>query len=131
MELTELSLVVIVFFSIGYLQSQNGHIRVDMFVNMFPIRVRNIINFILLLAAAAMLYIMFIAGIMQIQSQLVSGIKTNVLMIPLWPFVIVMTIGMILYAFSLTIQAIEALVKAVKGDKKNLIEETKEISLEA
>ena len=115
MELTELSLVVIVFFSIGYLQSQNGHVRVSMFVDMFPLRARKIIEFVVLLASAVVLFVMFYAGMLQVQSQLGTGIKTNVLLIPLWPFVIVMTIGLVLYALSLSVHAALALIEVIKG----------------
>ena len=117
MELTELSLVVIVFCSIGYLQSQNGHVRVDMFVNKFPVRARRFIEFVILLASAVTLFFMFYAGLMQVQSQIGTGIKTNVLLIPLWPFVIVMTIGVIFYTLSLVLHAVKALYLGIKGEK--------------
>jgi TRAP-type C4-dicarboxylate transport system permease small subunit len=115
MELTELSLVVIVFCAIGYLQSQNGHVRVDMFVNKFPVRARQFVSFVILLASAVTLYIMFYAGILQVQSQLSMMTKTTVLLIPIWPFVVIMTIGLIFYALSLTVHAFQSLVAGIKG----------------
>jgi TRAP-type C4-dicarboxylate transport system permease small subunit len=116
MELTELSLVVIVFCAIGYLQSQGGHVRVDMFVNKFSKRAQDFINFFILLVSAAVMFFMFYAGIMQIQSQFDTGVSTNVLHIPIWPFVIVMAVGLILYALSLLVHAIESLIAGIKGE---------------
>ncbi|MDR1572100.1 MAG: TRAP transporter small permease [Clostridiales Family XIII bacterium] len=116
MELTELSLVVIVFCAIGYLQSQGGHVRVNMFVDMLPLRARSFVSFVILLLSAVALFLMFYAGLRQIGAQFETGLATNVLKIPIWPFVIIMTIGIIFYALSLLVHAIEALIVAVRGD---------------
>jgi TRAP-type C4-dicarboxylate transport system permease small subunit len=114
-ELTELSLVVIVFCAVGYLQSQNGHVRVDMFVGMLPKRAQHFISFVILLLSAVTLVGMFYAALLQITAQLNSGLATSVLRIPIWPFVIISCIGILLYAVSLFGHALNELALGVRG----------------
>jgi len=115
-ELTELSLVVIVFCAVGYLQSQDGHVRVNMFVGMLPKRAQHFISFVILLLSAATLVGMFYAALLQITAQFNSGLATSVLRIPIWPFVIVSCIGILLYAVSLFGHALGELVLGVRGE---------------
>ena len=43
-DMTEMGMVVIVFFGIAYFQSEHGHVRVEMFVEKFPYTVRCIVE---------------------------------------------------------------------------------------
>jgi TRAP-type C4-dicarboxylate transport system permease small subunit len=114
LELTEISLVVIVFCAIAYLQSQNGHVNVDMFINFLPKRIRSVLSFVILLLSSAMLFVMFYAALIQIPEQMSAGLGTTVLHIPIWPFVAVMCIGILLYAVSLLIHAFMELIVGLK-----------------
>jgi TRAP-type C4-dicarboxylate transport system permease small subunit len=127
MELTELSLVVIVFFAVAYLQTQGGHVRVDMLINKFPKRVQSFLEFVILLLSAVALFLMFYAAVLQVQSQFISTQATNVLLIPIWPFVIVMAIGLVLYAISILLQAITFLIAGIKGEETQKITTTVEV----
>ena len=122
-ELTETGLILIVFCSIAYLQTHNGHIRVDLFINKLPERAKHFVNFIGMLFGTVIVSIMFYASLTQVESIRNFGQRTTNLLIPLWPFVAVMCAGMLLYALTLLFGAVielKALCLKV-GAKENQI----------
>jgi TRAP-type C4-dicarboxylate transport system permease small subunit len=113
--LTELSMVLIVFCTMGYLQMKDGHVRVDMFVGRFPLRAKLITTGVIYLVGAIILFVMFYASVLQVPIQYDTNLSTGVLKIPIWPFYIVMCVGLLMYVASLTLNAVEALCGVVKG----------------
>lgn len=105
-DMTEMGMVIIVFFGIAFLQSHHGHVRVDMFVDMFPYTVRKIIMGIVDLIEAVFGAIMCYATFQQISTLFSSGKGTSVLRIPHWPFYIIMVIGLLLFTIFLLIDAL-------------------------
>lgn len=117
--LTELSMVVIVFCTMGYLQTTNGHVRVDMFIEKLPFRGSAFITCAVLVIGAVILFLMFYASVLQIPIQYESHLATSVLRIQIWPFYIVMCIGLFLYGLSLALHAAIAFCDGVKGIDKD------------
>jgi TRAP-type C4-dicarboxylate transport system permease small subunit len=110
LELTEISMVLIVFCALAYLQLNDGHVRVDLFVNMLPEKGRRVLYFVILLISAVVLFVMFYATMLNISTQFASGAQTQVWKIPLWPFVIITAIGLFLYALNVLFKAFDVLL---------------------
>jgi len=116
-EITEMGMVVIVFIALSYLQLSNGHIRVDMFVNKLPGRLRYIVDaFVLFVSFAVVIFIGY-AGLQQTIKQFTAGITTGVVFWPLWPFVAFMTIGLVLYSLVLLSDGIDIVIRCARYKK--------------
>jgi TRAP-type C4-dicarboxylate transport system permease small subunit len=107
LDLTELFMLFIVFCGLAYLESERGHIRVDMFVNMLPKLAKRIVEAALYLLSAVILILLFYAMFGDISSTFKSGAATQILHIPHWPFVVVVTVSIFLYAFTVLLHGIE------------------------
>lgn len=118
LDLTELFLVFIVFCGLAFLESERGHIRVDMFVNMLPRLLKKITETFLYLISAGILSLLFVSMFSDIFKKFKSGAATQVLGIPHWPFVIVVTIAVLLYAVTVLMHAIEIAI-AKPDDAEN------------
>ncbi|SHI07425.1 TRAP-type C4-dicarboxylate transport system, small permease component [Sporobacter termitidis DSM 10068] len=115
-DLTELFLILIVFCGLAFLESDRGHIRVDMFVNMFPRLLKKITEVVMYLLSAGILMLLFYAMLGNIGSTYSSGAATQILRIPHWPFVAVVTVALFLYAFTVLLHGIELITQ--KDDEK-------------
>lgn len=105
-DMTEMGMVVIVFFGIAYFQSEHGHVRVEMFIEKFPYTVRciveGVVNFVEAIFGALMCY----AAFQQISTLYSRNAGTSVIHIPHWPFAIFMTIGLLLFTIFLILDGI-------------------------
>jgi len=92
-ELTELMMVILVFFGLAYTQINKGHVAVDLVFTRFAPKMKIIVNFVSYFLCLALFVIMTWQSIKQVQSKWNSGLVTGTLGIPLWPFYLVMFIG--------------------------------------
>lgn len=105
-ELTELSMVIMVFFGIASYQVKDGHIRVDFIINRLPKRLCMLLEGLALLMETAFTALMTWAGFsaaLQIKSR---GTSTGILHIVQWPFYLIMTIGLALFLILLAFDTI-------------------------
>lgn len=109
-DLTELFLIFIVFCGLAFLESDRGHIRVDMFVNMMPKLLKKITEVFMYLLSAGILILLFISTFDDIGSTFESGAATQILQIPHWPFVVVVTVAIFLYAVTVLFHMIELII---------------------
>ena len=105
-DMTEMGMVVIVFFGIAYFQSEHGHVRVEMFVEKFPHTLRCIVEGIVNLVEAVFGALMCYAAFQQISTLYARGVSTSVAHIPHWPFAIFMTVGLLLFTIFLVLAGI-------------------------
>jgi TRAP-type transport system small permease protein len=113
-ELTEFALVVVVFSAIGYTQVRGEHISINVLTSHFPQRVQAILN--------SIMYLLCIVGFALIAWQsvvyagrLIEGRNVSgVLSIPMYPFLIVVAIGSVIYCLALAVSFLKNLAKAVK-----------------
>lgn len=113
-EFSSYFLIVIVMFAIPQMQIKNGHVWVNMFVEMMPKRVQNIwmgiIYFIELVVVALLCYgAINYAGVL-----LSNGRATDVLNLPWWPFAVVIAIGFFEFAVLLAVDCIQYFIDAGK-----------------
>ena len=113
-ELTCFMMVMSVFLMAGYTQLQKGHIAVDMFFEKYSKKTQvriDIIVYILCLALAVLIcWQSFVRG----NTIMEAGQKSTILGIPQFPVIYVMAIGWGLFSFSILVDLINSIFKAVK-----------------
>ncbi len=106
-ELVELSMVVMMFLCFSKTQLENGHVRVDLFINKFPPKVRCIVNGCIQCIVALFSIFMLIQSFKQIGIVSKAGTSSQVLHIPYPPFYVILSIGFALFTVTLILSAIE------------------------
>jgi len=109
--ITELVMALIIFCSLAYMESERGHVRMDILANKIPGRGKYFLNGVLLLITGVFIFIMFWANAGNIVTIYGRGAATAVLHIPTWPFVIVMCVGLFVYAVTVLLHGIECFGK--------------------
>lgn len=123
-ELCTSALVLVVFSSWAYTQSQHGHIHVVLFIRKFPVKVR-FLCFALTSAFSCVVLILGARGVfLSMLEKIASGDSTANLMIPLWPLVLIEFIGFVLTAFVLLKDCINAFYAVVNKEAAAEIEQT-------
>lgn len=107
-DLSEVSLLLLVFLSMAYCGRTQGHIYVDLIAGLVRAGVLRLLDVIVQLVGGAVL--MFIAWntIGRAIEALSQNEATNLLFLPLYPFYLVVAIGFALYAAVLIVQGIRA-----------------------
>ena len=107
LDITTLSMTLIVFCAFAFMESQRGHVRVDVLVNVFPKKANTVLQGVMLLISAGFLFILFYAVASNIPVIHARGASSMVLNIPHWPFYIVMAVGLFVYAVTVLLHGIE------------------------
>lgn len=115
-EMTELLMVIVMFLAFSYTQMHKGHVRVSMFVDMAPMKVRLFIQGIIEIIAAVVTALMTYAAFVQAGKYAVDKATTAVLYIPYAPFGYIMSIGMLIFTFILLVDAIKTIIQAIHYD---------------
>jgi TRAP-type C4-dicarboxylate transport system permease small subunit len=117
-EIVELGLVVAVFFSIAYTELKDGHVTMDEVVTRFPKHARAIVISVMHFAAAIYFFVMAWRDGVLAQSYIVPMLReTDVLHIPIAPFIIVISIGSMLLSLELLLNGFSRITPE-KNDKK-------------
>lgn len=119
-ELVEILMAIVVGVGFAYTQSCDGHVRVTMFIDPLPDRIKAVLDALTLLVGAVMMSIVAYAGIVQGGLSAGQGQTTTVLAIPLYPFYYLLGVGFIVYALVMLIDALSSLVGAVNPDYCNV-----------
>ena len=115
-EMTEMGMVVLIFFGIAALQVARGHVRVDMFAEKFPRTFRLVLDVVVMVIETAVMGLMTYCGVLKLLADFDRGLGTAVLGIPTWPFAVLMTLGLLLFTALLLIDAIISALSIFKGD---------------
>lgn len=117
-EITELSLVVIVYLAFGFAEHHKEHVVIDTLYEMMPKLVKRI--FYLLSGAMSFSVILLMAWQLYIYSgrMKAGNYHTGVLGIPYSPIVLVASIGTAFYAFAIISNIIEFYREKRRGDNK-------------
>lgn len=110
-EMVEAAMVVMMYFGFGKTQLEEGHVRVDMFINKFPPKARCIINGIIMVIVTAVSVLITIQSFKQLLSYKVSGLGSTVIHIPFWILEIFMFVGLILLTLTFLLRAVEFFVE--------------------
>ncbi|MDR2354815.1 MAG: TRAP transporter small permease [Clostridiales Family XIII bacterium] len=108
-ELVQMLMGLLVFYALPYAQYKKGLVRVDFIINFFPRLPRSIIWALGDLISTGVCYALAYACFYHAFRMLsVSGAKTSVLMMPLYPFYYVASLGLLLFALILTVDMIHS-----------------------
>lgn len=106
-ELVQLLMVTLIGLGVAYAESIDGHIKVGLLVDRFPVKVQTVVDIIVSLIIAA---VCLVVGITQykagIRGMTTLPVSTSLLHIPHYPFQFLLCIGFCLWA-------LEAFLKAV------------------
>lgn len=100
-ELVGMMLIIAGSFGIAYCQVIKLHIRIGLVVDKFPKRLRNLCWILTLLIGGGMCGLIGWQGLLKMIDLLTStlGNKSDTLGLPIWPFMMVMTIGFLWACF--------------------------------
>jgi len=107
-DFTNYILVVLIFCGFAYLETQHGHIRVDVLVNLFPKKMQNVLEGIMMIIAALVLFLTAYAFFSTIASTIAAHKGTTVIHFPQWPFELVAGIAILFYGVTVLFHGIEA-----------------------
>jgi TRAP-type transport system small permease protein len=114
-ELVEYMMAIIIPFSIAYCAEQRGHVAVELILTRFPKRVQLVVE--ALMTFVAMLFAIVIAwqNFMYIGEVYDSHLTSSVLLIPAYPFVIPVALGIGAFALMLLVHLIDIISKVKKA----------------
>ena len=110
-EYVEIAMVVIMYFGFAHTQMKEGHVRVDMFVNMFHPKARCIVNGIIMLIVTFFSVLLTVQSFKQMLTYQGNGLSFSVTHFPYWPLEVIMVIGLILLTLCFLLRAIEFFVE--------------------
>lgn len=107
-EIVRLLMLILIMAGLSYTQFQDAHVEVGLIIDRFPIRIRAIFD---ILAYSLIIASSFIISFYNIQGffrYIEIGYKSEVLSIPLFPFKLIVAIGLFMWGG-------EALLKLIKS----------------
>ena len=114
-DFTNYILVVLIFCGFAYLETQHGHIRVDVLVILFPKKVQNVLEGVMMIIAAVVLFFTAYAFFSTIASTIASHKGTTVMHFPQWPFELVAAIAILMYAVTVLFHGIFRLAEKAEN----------------
>jgi TRAP-type transport system small permease protein len=115
-ELTEFMLAVIVLAAIGHTQMKRGHISIDIVISHFPPRVQAIMDTVTDFVTLAMFALVTWRTIKYAQLLYESNDVSGVLRLPVYPFLVVTSIGCFMFCLAMLSSFLKSLKKAVKNE---------------
>jgi TRAP-type C4-dicarboxylate transport system permease small subunit len=116
-ELTENFMVVVVGFSFAYTQMKRRHIRVDILTNILPQKVRHALESVCMLISAGLVGVFSYAQVLQTISVQQAGTTSTVLRFSLWPFNLVLAIGMTVFFITTCLHLVFAVTDIFRNDE--------------
>lgn len=118
-EIVQLLLVIIVYFSVAYTEVRKGHVTMDEVVGHFPRWIKLILTSIMYFAAGVFILIMgWQSWILAVEHTQPVLRVTDVLHLPIAPVVFVMAIGMVLFGLELLLNAFSPLSRKDSNKKE-------------
>ena len=114
-ELTELGMVILVFFSMGYTQVRKGHVNIDLIVAKFSTRVQALFDAVTYLIMLVLLVLVTWQLFAHANRLLATNNVTGVLGIPLYPIALLGAVGNIIFCLAVVVDLGKSVVKAVQN----------------
>ena len=92
-EITEYIMPAVVAFGLAFCALGDGHVQVDLFTSLLPQRSRNIMRCTADLAMFAVYALITWQSVIRVKELIASGQHSEVLYLPIFPFVFVVTVG--------------------------------------
>jgi TRAP-type C4-dicarboxylate transport system permease small subunit len=113
-ELTELMMVVIVFFTLGFSEMKDAHIKVDIFTSKLKPRTRIVLDVVTQLLASLLFAFMTVSVLRHALSMQRVGEVTQDLWIPKYPFLYLTALGCAVLSIALFLRFLEFLSERLK-----------------
>ena len=113
-ELTEFLMSLVVALGLAYCAMEKGHVRVDLVVSRLSTRSQAVMNFIASLVFLIMFILITWQSVYRAQAMIQAHLTSNVLYIPSFPFVFVLTFGSAVLCLVLLRDTLDYLFQAVK-----------------
>ena len=114
-ELTEYLILILIFSFIGYTQSQDGHVVVDLLLPKLPARLVFVIDLINYLVCLVLMAVIFWMGILKALELRSVGEASPNLGIPAYPFAFFLALGCLIMCIEYLRNIIELLAGRKKG----------------
>lgn len=113
-ELVEYMMAILIPFSIVYCAHNRGHVAVELILGQFPEKVQACFD--LVTTFLSILFVIVIAwqNFLYIHETYILGLTSAVLLIPTYPFMIPVAIGLVAFALNLMIHLLEFLSEVKK-----------------
>lgn len=115
-EITELLMAVMISLGLAYCSLERGHVRVDILTQKLSRRGQAIANFGADIVFLAISLLITWQTAYRVQSFIEKNLTTNVLYLPIFPFVIVVVVGFAILCLVLLRDAVEYLQEATSND---------------
>jgi TRAP-type C4-dicarboxylate transport system permease small subunit len=92
-ELTQYMMPMVVAFGLAHCALEDGHVQVELLTSKLPIRLQNVMKSVANLALFAVFVLIAWQATVRGIGMIVSGLYTEVLYLPIYPFVFVVTLG--------------------------------------
>jgi TRAP-type C4-dicarboxylate transport system permease small subunit len=112
-EMIQYMMAIVVSFGVAYCAYQGGHVNVDFLVARFPKKVRGIIGMITSFLTFALFVLITWQNLIYIKEQYDSKLTSAVLLIPVYPFIAVVTVGTAVFCLILVRDMIDFFTKGV------------------
>ena len=104
LEITELMMVFIVFLAFAYVDSKDGHVRVDLIISRLPRKVKPYIDFVDTVISLGIMAIIVWRSVLYSLDLRQSGNASAYWGIPISPFLWVVAFGCLLFCFQLILR---------------------------
>lgn len=115
-ELTNFTLALVVFLTISYTQVRKGHISIDVLVSRFSPRAQAIIDSITYFFSLGLFSLVVWQSAVHAERLYIGHNVSGILSWPIYPFVIAVAIGSLLFCLVLLVNLLSSLAKAVKHE---------------
>ena len=123
LDITEYLLVMIIYCAMAYLESEKGHVRVDMFLFMLPKMLCRIVEAFWYVLSAGILGFFTYSLFINIGRTYASGATTQVYRIPQWPFVAILCFVIFLYTVTVVLHLIEIVTRKNESEEEQAKED--------
>lgn len=113
-EVTELMMVVLIFFSLAHTEIADGHVKVDLVLSRFTPKVQSIFDIFTQLVCFGLFCLLTWSSFKYAASMRASGEVTQDLLIPIYPFVYIVALGSAFLSLALLLKFLKALVKVIE-----------------
>ena len=110
-EISRLMMVIIVFPALGWAAIDRAHVKVDLFLRLFPNKPRAVVNSITLLITLGIYIIITWQSILE---SVVVNRQTSLIHLPFAPFYWLMSVSLAIFCLAILALVVEEIGKAVK-----------------
>ena len=114
LELTEFMMAIFVAFSLAYTAVQKGHINVDFLISRFSPKVQMFLNSFTCILSIAIFFLISWRSILYAENTRAGGVTSQALLIPVYPFVLVIAFGSAMVCLVLAMNLINYLAQMVQ-----------------